>query len=439
MSKIAVVGTGYVGLVAGTMFSDCGHDVICCDIDDNKIDILNSGVSTIYEEGLEPLIAKNLAAGALRFTSDIPFAIRESDVIFIAVGTPPREDGHADLSFVHDVAHTIGKHMNAPKIVVDKSTVPVGTAKAVAKIISGELSARGETIGFEVVSNPEFLREGTSVADFRTPDRVVIGCRTDEAFSAMESIYRKLIGYDPPIRKVLPETAEMIKYASNAFLAVKISYINELSRLCEKVGADIDEVAHSMGLDARISPHFFQAGPGYGGSCFPKDTKAICNTAVEEGINLEIIEAAIRANDRQKLHMVEKITNAMGGVSGKTVCVLGVTFKPGTDDTRDAPSLVIISELAKKGAHVRIYDPQCKAEFCEYFGGGGVCVCGDEYEAASGADAAVLLTHWPEFSRTDMAKLKAGMAGEHFFDLRNMFSKEPFEAIGFKYHCVGKV
>lgn len=441
MSKITVVGTGYVGLVAGTMFSDCGHQVICCDIDSSKIDMLNDGKSPIYEEGLEPLIVKNLAKGTLRFTAEIPSAIKASDVIFIAVGTPPREDGHADLSFVYEVARTIGEHINAQKIIVDKSTVPVGTAREVGRIISEQLAARGEDIPFEVVSNPEFLREGTSVADFRHPDRVVIGCRSDAAFSVMEGIYRKLIGYDPPIRKVLPETAEMIKYASNAFLAVKISYINELSRLCEKVGADIDEVAHSMGLDARISPHFFQAGPGYGGSCFPKDTKAICNTAMQEGLNLQIIEAAIDANERQKLHMVDKITGAMGDVNGKLICVLGVTFKPGTDDLRDAPSLVIIEELTKRGAKIKVYDPQCKPSFCELFelNGAAITVCGDEYEAADGAHAAVLLTHWPQFGDMDLAKLKQAMAGDHFFDLRNMFTREPLEAIGFTYHCVGKV
>ncbi len=441
MSNIAVIGSGYVGLVAGTMFSDCGHSVICCDVDRSKVDALCRGESPIYEEGLEELLKKNLERGTLSFTTDIPLAIKSADVIFIAVGTPPREDGHADLSYVYNVAHDIGRYMNGDKIIVDKSTVPVGTAKAVSKMIEEELAARGLDFEYEVVSNPEFLREGTSVYDFSYPDRVVLGCRSDKSFEIMSGVYRKLIGDEPPILKVLPETAEMIKYASNAYLAVKIAYINELACLCEKTGADIEEVAYGMGLDNRISPKFMEAGPGYGGSCFPKDTNAICNTACLHGMELKIIGAAIKANERQKLHMVTKISEAMGSLKGKTIAVLGITFKPGTDDMRDAPSLVIIPELIKLGAKVRIFDPQAKKEAKWRFQDvwESITLHKSEYEAAQGADAAVLLTHWPQFKDIDFGKLKDEMADGYFFDLRNMFGKELLSSHGFKYHCVGKV
>lgn len=441
MSNIAVVGTGYVGLVAGTLFADCGHTVACCDVDEKKIKTLNTGVSTIYEEGLEELIQKNLKKGGLTFTTDIPSSIKNAEVVFIAVGTPPLENGEADLSYVRDVAAEIGRCLNGYKVIVDKSTVPVGTAREVSSIIKKELSARGESIDFEVVSNPEFLREGTSVYDFTHPDRVVIGCRSQKAFEIMNGLYWQLIGDEAPIVKVLPETAEMIKYASNAFLAVKISYINELACLCEKVGADVEEVAHSMGLDNRISEHFLQAGPGYGGSCFPKDTSAICKTARQHDVELNVIGAAITANENQKQHMVEKIKRELNGVSDKTLCILGVTFKPGTDDMRDSPALVIVRSLIENGAKIRIYDPQCGAAK-DYFGDiwDSITVCCDEYQAARGADAAVLITHWPQFKAINLPRLKDEMKGCHFFDLRNMFSgkKEKFSSLGYRYYGVGK-
>ncbi len=441
MSNIAVVGSGYVGLVAGTMFADCGHSVICCDVDKSKVDMLTQGKSPIYEEGLEDLLKNNLEKGTLTFTTDIPLAIKSSEVIFIAVGTPPLPDGHADLSYVYNVAHEIGKHMDGNTIVVDKSTVPVGTAKAVAQIVKEELDARGASHRFEVVSNPEFLREGTSVADFKYPDRVVLGCRTEKACNVMSDVYRQLVGNDVPILKVKPETAEMIKYASNAYLAVKIAYINELACLCEKTGADIEEVAYGMGLDSRISPKFMEAGPGYGGSCFPKDTNAICNTASLHGMELRIIKAAIRANEKQKLHMAKKISRAMGSLQGKTISVLGITFKPGTDDMRDAPSLVIIPELIKLGATIKIYDPQCQKEAKWRFQDvwESITLHQSEYEAVEGADAVVLLTQWPQFANLDFSTVKNTMNGNYFFDLRNMFQKEQITPHGFEYHCVGKV
>jgi UDPglucose 6-dehydrogenase len=436
---ISVIGTGYVGLVSGTMFAELGHVVCCCDSDSEKIKNIENGVMPIYEPGLKALVEKNKNEGRLVFCSDIEDAVKRGDSIFIAVGTPMGENHMADLSAVYEVARSIGRHMDAYKVIVDKSTVPVGTAKEITKIIDDELKRRELSIDFEVVSNPEFLREGTAVNDFSNPERIVVGVRSEKAQKMVEEVYAPLTGRGVELIVTTPETAEMIKYACNAFLAVKIAYINEFSGLCEVTGANVQDVAYAMGLDARIAPQFLQVGPGFGGSCFPKDTRAISATAKQHGLELRLVDSAIEANEAQKERMYLKIKKELGNVAGLTLSFLGVTFKPGTDDMRDAPALTIIPKLAADGAKIRIYDPKGSGQAKQYFSDIETIVY--EYDAMSAvkdADAAILLTHWEEFKTLNYAKVRSAMKGDVFFDLRNFLDVKLMKNCGFKYIGVGK-
>ena len=438
MSKIAVVGSGYVGLVSGAVFSDFGHNVVCVDVDENKINALKGGVVPIYEPGLDKIIENNVKEGRLSFTTDIKTAVEENDVLCIAVGTPPKDDGGADMKYVRAVARSIAENMNGYKLIVDKSTVPIGTGAKLKDFVRSILDERGVDFPFDIVSNPEFLREGTAIADFYHPDRVVIGAESQQAIDKMREIYHYLRYNGIPMLETDITTAEMIKYASNAFLALKITYINEVANLCEGLGADVEDVARALGLDHRISPYFLNAGPGYGGSCFPKDTKALAQIARKHGENLSLIDATIAANEVQKHRMARKVKEAMGDLEGKTVAVLGVTFKPDTDDMREAPSLVILPELAEAGATIRIYDPQGEKEGVWRFAPiqDQIVFCSDAYEAVRDADAVVLLTEWEEFRSLDLKHVSLLMRGNFFFDLRNVFPKDAME--GFRYYSVGR-
>ncbi|HDX9671105.1 TPA: UDP-glucose/GDP-mannose dehydrogenase family protein [Bacillus cereus] len=439
MTKIAVVGTGYVGLVSGAILSDFGHTVTCVDVDQNKIESLKNGVIPIYEPGLETVVQKNHYYKRLNFTTDIKEAVENNDVIFIAVGTPPADDGSADLQYVLAVAESIAKYMNGYKVIVDKSTVPVGTGQIVKATVKEALDKRGTQYDFDVVSNPEFLREGSAVRDFTHPDRVVIGAESGRALELMKDVYRVLYLNETPFVETNIETAEMIKYAANAFLAMKITFINEVANVCEKVGADVQKVAKAMGQDGRISPKFLHAGPGYGGSCFPKDTKALARIAHEHGETISLIEATVEANEKQKLKMVDKIVNAMGDVDGKTFAILGITFKPNTDDMRDAPALVILPELAKRGAKFKVYDPEGLKEGTWRLEGikDSITWCETAYEAIASTSATVILTEWNEFRNLDFDKLREIDGSEYFFDLRNIYNKKAMIEKGFKYYGVG--
>ncbi|BCC14777.1 TPA: UDP-glucose/GDP-mannose dehydrogenase family protein [Bacillus cereus] len=439
MTKIAVVGTGYVGLVSGAILSDFGHTVTCVDVDQNKIESLKNGVIPIYEPGLETVVQKNHYYKRLNFTTNIKEAVENNDVIFIAVGTPPADDGSADLQYVLAVAESIAKYMNGYKVIVDKSTVPVGTGQIVKSTVQEALDNRGVQYDFDVVSNPEFLREGSAVRDFTHPDRVVIGAESERALELMKDVYRVLYLNETPFVETNIETAEMIKYAANAFLAMKITFINEVANVCEKVGADVQKVAKAMGQDGRISPKFLHAGPGYGGSCFPKDTKALARIAHEHGETISLIEATVEANEKQKLKMVDKIVNAMGDVEGKTFAILGITFKPNTDDMRDAPALVILPELAKRGAKFKVYDPEGLKEGAWRLEGikDSITWCETAYEAIASTSATVILTEWNEFRNLDFDKLREIDGSEYFFDLRNIYNKKAMIEKGFKYYGVG--
>ena len=438
--KIGVVGTGYVGLVQGVILSEFGLEVTCVDTNIEKIEMLKNGGVPIYEPGLEPLLKKNIEAGRLQFTSEIKEAVETSEVLFIAVGTPPADDGSADLRYVLEVANSIGEHMNGYRVVVDKSTVPVGTGKLVKETIQKKLDERGVKFEFDVVSNPEFLREGKAVNDCLRPDRVVIGYSDERAKEMMKKVYNVLYINETPFVFTSVETAEMIKYASNAFLAVKISFINEMALLAEKVGADVQQIAKAMGQDGRISPKFLHAGPGYGGSCFPKDTKAIVDIAKKYGEEFKVIDAAIQANEKQKQKMVEKIVSNMGSVENKVITVLGLSFKPETDDMRDAPSIDIIRGLVKNGARIKAYCPEGIKEAkwrlkdieesIEY--------CDNEYIAVKDADATVIITEWNQFRGISLSKVKDLMKGNYLFDLRNIYSKSSEVKKIFNYYGVGK-
>lgn len=438
-NKISIIGTGYVGLVCGVCLADFGNTIINVDIDVNKINKLKNGEVPIYEPGLEGLFERNFKEGRISFTTDVGKAINESEVIFIAVGTPPAEDGSADLKHVLDVAHTIGRYLNGYKVIVNKSTVPVGTGRKVRKVIQSELDKRGLNYEFDVVSNPEFLREGKAVYDFMHPDRVVIGTESEKARKILKEVYRALYLNNVPFVFTNLETAELIKYASNAFLATKISFINEMAVLCEKVGANVQVVARAMGMDGRIGDKFLHAGPGYGGSCFPKDTRAIVRIAEENNMDLKVIRAGIEANEAQKLYMVEKIINRMGELKGKTLGVLGLSFKPETDDMRESPALTILPELIKKGAKIRAFDPQAMKEAVwrlkKYEK--DIIYCANEYEVMKDADALILITEWNQFRRLDLHKVKKLLAKPIFFDLRNVYDIEEVEAVGIEYHGVG--
>lgn len=433
--KIAMIGTGYVGLVSGVCFSEFGHSVICVDRDTAKIARLEAGEVPIYEPGLDAVLARNVAAGRLRFTTDLAAAVAGAEAVFIAVGTPTRRgDGHADLSYVMAAAQDIARALRGPAVVVTKSTVPVGTNRKVAEVIR----ATNPEADFDIASNPEFLREGAALEDFMKPDRVVVGVESARAREVMGAIYRPLYLRDFPIVYTSLETAEMIKYAANAFLATKISFINEIAALCERVGADVRDVAKGIGLDGRIGSKFLHAGPGYGGSCFPKDTSALARIGQEHGVPQRITETVIAVNDAAKRRMIDKVVDLCGGsVNGRTVAVLGVTFKPETDDMRDAPSLTIVPALVGAGAQVRVVDPQGRREGRALLP--GVVWHDDPYEAATGADCLMILTEWNEFRALDLPRLAGLMATPRLADLRNVYDRAGVLAAGFvAYDGVGR-
>ncbi|MGA1862414.1 UDP-glucose/GDP-mannose dehydrogenase family protein [Deferribacter thermophilus] len=438
--RIAVVGTGYVGLVTGACLAEFGMFVTCVDIDKEKIEMLNNGKIPIYEPGLDVIVEKNRKAGRLKFTTDLAEAVRNNLVIFIAVGTPPKEDGSADLTYVENVARDIAKNMNGYKVVVNKSTVPVWTGQRVKKIIKDIV---GDKFRFDVVSNPEFLREGAAVNDFMRPDRIVIGAESDEAVAIMKDIYSAHYLGEAPFVVTNIETAEMIKYASNAFLALKITFINEIANLCDLVGADVHKVAKAMGMDGRISPKFLHPGPGYGGSCFPKDTLALCHIAKEYGYNINVVEAAIEANEKQKLLMVDKIMSLLnrkkekGALEGFVITILGLSFKPNTDDMRESPSIVIIKELLKYGAKIKAYDPIAMENAKKIFGE-NIEYCQDEYSAVENSDCLVIVTEWNQFRKLDMERIKKLMKSHNLADLRNIYEPKKMRDLGFNYTCVGR-
>lgn len=438
--KIAVIGTGYVGLVQGVIMSEFGSGVICVDKSDEKIEKLKKGELPIYEPGLLELLHKNQKAKRISFTTDTEEAVKNSEVIFIAVGTPASEDGSADLSALLNVATEIGTYIDSYKVIVNKSTVPVGTGRKVISVIEEQIKNRKENIEFDVVSNPEFLREGKAVGDCLRPNRIVIGTDSEKAKEIMAKVYNVLYINATPFLFTNLETAEMIKYASNAFLAVKISFINEIALLAEKVGANTQEIARGMGMDGRISPKFLHCGPGYGGSCFPKDTKAIVEIGKEYGEDMFVISAAIAANEKQKKKMIEKIKNAVGNLSGKVIGVLGLSFKPDTDDMRDAPSIDILEGLIKEGTKIQAYCPEGIKEAIwrlqDYEE--SIIYCADEYSIANGADAIVLMTEWNQFRGMDLNKLKKRMRDNYYFDLRNINIKNEKIRQYFKYYPTGE-
>lgn len=440
MSRITIIGTGYVGLVSGACLADFGNMVICVDIDKQKIARLQAGEIPIYEPDLDDVVARNVTSGRLSFTTDLPAAISSSEVVFIAVGTPPADDGSTDMTYMLDAVDSLAQVLNHYTVIVDKSTVPVGTARLVKDRIRQRLAARGKAIEFDVVSNPEFLREGSAVQDFMRPDRVVIGTDSERALAVMKEVYRALYLNETPFIETNLETAEIIKYAANAFLAVKITFINEIANLCEKVGANVQDVARAMGKDGRISPKFLHPGPGYGGSCFPKDTKALADIGRKYASPLSLVEATIKANEAQKLKMVEKIEKALDSVKGKTIAILGLAFKPNTDDMRDAAALVMCKELAARGATLRVFDPaamnEAKWRLKELES--SIIYCSDEYDAMKGCDALVLLTEWNQFRNLDFELVKQLLKAPVFIDLRNVYKRPAMEALGFIYVAVGQ-
>ncbi len=434
-----VIGTGYVGLVTGACFSEFGVNVVCLDNDRDKVAALRRGEIPIYEPGLEELVARNVKAGRLSFTSDTAEAIQGALVVFIAVGTPAAEDGSTDLSFVETVAREIGRNMDGYKVVVTKSTVPVGTSRKVRDWIQEELDAGGKDVRFSMASNPEFLREGAAIGDFMRPDRVVIGTEPgdEQSLAIVKDLYRPLFLNETPFVLCNVPTAELSKYAANAFLATKISFINEVSNLCEQIGGNVQHVARAMGLDRRIGPKFLHAGPGYGGSCFPKDTLSAAFFARELGIDFKIVEATIEVNARQRERMVDKIVDALSGdVSGKRIGILGLSFKPETDDVRDAPSSVIIEGLLARGADLRAYDPAAMKEMGERFP--QMTLCKDAYEVCDGADALVIVTEWNEFRMLDLGRVKQLLSEPILIDLRNIYDPPGMRAAGFHYVSVGR-
>jgi UDPglucose 6-dehydrogenase len=431
--KIAMIGTGYVGLVSGACFSDFGHDVVCVDKDRAKIDALLDGKMPIFEPGLDALVAANVAAGRLSFTTDIDAAVAGADAVFIAVGTPSRRgDGHADLSYVYGAAREIGASLTHDCVIVTKSTVPVGTGDEVERILQEVAPGRNHA----VVSNPEFLREGAAIGDFKRPDRIVIGCNGDAGRAAMAEVYRPLFLNEAPLIFTGRRTAEMIKYAANAFLATKITFINEIADLCEVVDADVQDVARGIGLDNRIGGKFLHAGPGYGGSCFPKDTLALLKTAQDNAVSLRLVEATVQANDLRKRAMGRKIITALGGdARGKTVAILGLTFKPNTDDMRDAPSLAIVQSLIDAGATIAAYDPEGMDDAAAMMP--AVRMATSAYDAATGADAVAIVTEWDAFRALDLTRLHGVMAAPVIVDLRNVYRRDEVERAGFRYSAIG--
>jgi UDPglucose 6-dehydrogenase len=434
--NIAMIGTGYVGLVSGACLSEFGHHVICMDKDQSKITSLEKGRIPIYEPGLEAMVEKNVKEGRLRFTTDLSAAMREAQAVFIAVGTPSqrRGNGYADLTYIYEAAREIAAHLDHYTVVIDKSTVPVGTGRQVARIIK----ETNPGAMFDVVSNPEFLREGAAINDFMRPDRVVLGTDNERAVEVLKEIYNPLYLNSTPFVVTTIETAELIKYAANAFLAVKISFINEMANLCEEVGADVTALAKAVGLDGRVGSKFLHPGPGYGGSCFPKDTLALLRIAQENGSAMRLVEAAVEVNAAQKCRMIKKIRDALGGSeAGKTIGVLGITFKPETDDLRDAPALTILPALHEKGARLRVHDPQGMREAAQ------ICpeyhYVEDAYAACEGADAVVILTEWNQYRALDLERIRELMFTPIFIDLRNVYDPKKMEEAGFVYYGIGRM
>ncbi|WP_417844179.1 UDP-glucose dehydrogenase family protein [Thalassospira sp.] len=431
---VAMIGTGYVGLVSGACFSEFGTDVICVDKDVSKIERLEQGIMPIYEPGLDVLVENNVKSGRLHFTTDLKKGVKDADVVFIAVGTPTRRgDGHADLSYVYAAAEEIAEAMDGFTVIVTKSTVPVGTGREVERIIR----EKRPDAEFAVVSNPEFLREGSAIGDFMRPDRVVIGTSNERARTVMSDLYRPLYLIETPIVFTTRETSEMIKYAANTFLAAKITFINEIADLCEKVGADVHDVARGIGLDGRIGKKFLHPGPGYGGSCFPKDTLALVRTAQEHNSPLRIIETVVAVNNDRKKAMADRVIAACGGsVAGKTVGILGLAFKPNTDDMRDSPSLDVVPALIAAGANVRAYDPEAMEEAAKLLE--GLTYCETAFETIEGADAMVVLTEWNEFRGLNLKRVKAALKSPVVVDLRNVYEPREMKEHGFEYSCVGR-
>lgn len=430
---IAVIGSGYVGLVTGTCFAEFGVDVTCIDVDADKIARLKKGESPIYEPGLEQLLEKNLQAGRLRFTTELADAVKQSLVIFIAVGTPPRTDGSADLTYVEEVARALAEHLDSYKVIVTKSTVPVGTGKRLAALIKKH---QATPIEFSVVSNPEFLREGAAITDFMRPDRVVIGGSDPEAIAIMKDLYRPLYLIETPFVITSLEGAELIKYAANAFLATKISFINEIANLCEKVGCDVHDVARALGMDRRIGPKFLHPGPGFGGSCFPKDTVALSMIGREYSSPTKIVDTVIEVNRAQREMMIPKIEKLAGGLNSKRVAVLGLAFKPETNDMRDAPSVDIIQGLIEGGATVSAYDPIATNDARKVLP--NIEFANDEYEAVAGADVLVIVTEWNQFRALDMNRIRKSMKTPKIADLRNIYDPASISELGFEYVGVGR-
>jgi len=430
---IAVIGTGYVGLVTGACFAEFGVDVICVDVDAAKLERLSAGEMPIYEPGLEQMVTKNMQSGRLRFTTDIKLAVEQALVIFLAVGTPPKADGSPDLSFVEAAARSVAEHMNGYKVIVTKSTVPIGTGEHIRKLIREHQKSK---LNFGIVSNPEFLREGAAINDFMRPDRVVIGSRDDEAIAIMRDLYRPLYLIEAPFVVTSLEAAELTKYAANAFLATKISFINEIANLCESIGCDVHDVARAIGMDKRIGSKFLHPGPGFGGSCFPKDTRALASVARDFGRDSLIVDAVIEVNRRQREGMLPKIEKLVGSLQGKIIAVLGLAFKPETNDMREAPSVEIIHGLQKSGATVRAYDPVAMVEASELVS--DVVFADDEYGAVTGADALVFVTEWNQFRALDMARIRDLMRSPNIADLRNIYEPEHMREIGFKYVGIGR-
>lgn len=439
--NIAIVGTGYVGLVSGTCFADTGANVTCIDVDEKKIERLNNGDIPIYEPGLDELVMKNVKAGRLKFSSDLASVLNDQEIVFSAVGTPPDEDGSADLKYVLQVAKTIGENLNRYLVVVTKSTVPVGTARKVRETIQAELDKRGVDIPFDVASNPEFLKEGNAIKDFMSPDRVVVGVESEKAKKTLTKLYKPfLINNFRVIFMDIP-SAEMTKYAANSMLATRISFMNDIANLCELVGADVNMVRQGIGADTRIGRKFLYAGCGYGGSCFPKDVKALIKTADKAGYSMEVLKAVERVNERQKHVLFEKLVKAYGGeeaLKGKTIALWGLSFKPETDDMRESTALVIIDSLLKAGCNIRAYDPVAMEECKRRLPDAPITYCRDMYDAVLDADAMLLLTEWKEFRLPTWAVIRKEMIRPLVIDGRNIFDIEELEENGFEYHCIGK-
>lgn len=430
---IAVIGTGYVGLVSGACFAEFGVDVTCVDVDADKIEKLKNGVIPIYEPGLDQLVEKNVKAGRLHFTTDLGTAVSGAEVVFLAVGTPPKEDGSPDMSYYQQAALDVAKAMNGYKVLVTKSTVPVGTGKWLRDFVSANLETATD---FGVASNPEFLREGAAIEDFMRPDRVVIGSNEQRAIEVMKELYRPLYLIETPIVITSLEAAELIKYAANAFLATKITFINEIANLCDAIGCDVHDVARGMGMDNRIGRKFLHPGPGYGGSCFPKDTRALTTVADQFGVETRIVDAVILANDLQRQAMIPKIEKLVGDLNGKQIGVLGLSFKPETDDMRESPAIEIVHGMIERGASVRAFDPVAMEESRHYIN--GVEYAADEYDAIKDADAMVIVTEWNQFRALDMDRVKSLLRSPKIADLRNVYEPEDMRELGFEYVGVGR-